>query len=180
MGFQIETPIQLLEWRGMIADMEGGLVPYLIGPFDERQAPALTTITTGILTTHSDGSPFSDGSLYTQAEVDVQLRDDMMIGATNAVFIVSVGGILSRGMYFSIDGRMFIIRKPPELLSDNRVRVHFLPEARANAKAGSSVNFRDPTQLMQISDPKTGAADIVARAAVEPTIELEESFEGLV
>ena len=179
MTFQIIDRLQLLEWRGMIADMEGGLVPYLIGPFDERQAPEIGGDPLDVFTTHGDGTPFSDGTLYSQPAVGVSLRDALPIGATETVFRLAAGGVLLRGQYFSIDGRMFIIRKPPEVLSENRVRVEFLPPARAPALADAHVEFEKPLALMQIADPKSGAVDLSGIYYGEPTIELEESFEGL-
>jgi hypothetical protein len=180
LSFQIITRDQLLEWRGIVTDMQGGLTPFLIGVFDERQAPVAVPgeplFVDGI--PYSDGTLHSDGAGFSQANVEVETEDPIAEGATVATFKVVTGGALSRGMYFSYDGSLYQIARPPVPGSGGRYDVRFLPPTRAPIPAGP-IEFANPLALMQIAEPRSGMIDLSGVYMGEPTIELEESFDGL-
>jgi len=179
-SFQILTRDQLLEWRGLIAAMQGGLNSVVIGVFDDRQAPTPVeggpVVITGVM--HSDGSSFSDGAGYSQSTINLELDQPIDLGDVTATFGITTAGPLRRGMYFSIDDRLSIITKPPEQTS-SKVSVTFWPPARITAPAGRRVEMGRPTGTFQLADPRSGAADLSSIYFADPTLELEESFDGL-
>ena len=179
-SFQILTRDQLLEWRGQIAAMQGGLNSIIMGVFDDRQAPTPVeggpVVISGV--THSDGSGFSDGSGYSQSTINLELDRPMDEGDVTATFGITTAGPLRRGMYFSIDDRLSLITKPPEQTS-SKVTVTFWPPSRIAAPAGKWVEMGRPTGTFQLADPRSGAADLSSIYFADPTLELEESFDGL-
>jgi hypothetical protein len=178
-GFQVYTRDQLLEWRGLIASFEGGLNPFVIGVFDERQAPTPDGMPLMIEDIpHSDGTLFSDGSGYSQSSIEVIAKDGWQDGDVSAVLKVVSAGPLSRGMYFSVADRLSMIVKPPDQSGDE-VEVRFWPPARLPVAANVEANFHNPTLTAQLADPKSGAIDLSGMYYGEPTIEIVESFDGV-
>lgn len=186
-GFPIVTPEQILEWRGLIADLQGGLEDLVISAFDTFQAPVvgdLPPVITGI--PHSDGSFFSDGSGYSQSTIHVKLEADAALRATTARLLIEEAGPLKRGMYFSrrettpvgIRPRMYMITKPPEI-DGNIANITFLPPLRSDAVAGEDLDFADPKATMNLASPDVGALPLEMGRWSRPTLELEESWYGL-
>ncbi|NHT77557.1 hypothetical protein G8E10_17730 [Rhizobiaceae bacterium CRRU44] len=182
-GFPVLSPDRILEWRGIIGALQGGLEDLLIGPFDEFQAPTLgglPPIIGGI--PHSDGSLFSDGSGYSQSTILVSSSGDLDLRRTSARFLIERAGPIKRGMYFTVrsGGRpsMHMITKPPEK-SGGFVDVEFLPPLRFDLPNGSEVDFADPKMLMNLSSPESGDLPLDMGRWSRPSIELEESWNGL-
>lgn len=186
-GFPIVSPEQILEWRGLIGDLQGGLQDLVISAFDSFQAPVvgdLPPIITGI--PHSDGALFSDGTGYSQSTIHVKLGDDRALRATSARLIIGEAGPLKRGMYFSrmeqtpvgMRPRMYMITKPPEVVGDV-ANITFLPPLRSDAIGGEELDFADPRITMNLSSPDVGALPLDYGRWSRPTLELEESWYGL-
>ncbi len=180
--FPVVTRDQILEWRGIIADLQGGLEDLIIGPFDHFRAPVhsgLPPVMTGI--PHSDGSPFSDGAGYRQSSIKVILTSSLALRATSAVLTIEAAGPLRRGMLFTIwtgpRPSMYIITKEPEI-SGNRATIKFLPPLRAAAPAGTEVDFADPKLVMNLASPDSGELPLDMGRWSRPSIELEESWNG--
>ncbi len=181
--FPIVTTDQILEWRGIIADLQGGLEDIIISPFDHLRAPVhsgLPPVITGI--PHSDGSFFSDGSGYSQSSIRVSLSASLGLRATAAVLTIQEAGPLKRGMYFSVyDGMrpsMHIITKPPEI-TGNTATIRFLPPLRSPVSAGNDVDFADPKLVMNLASPDSGELSLDMGRWARPSIELQESWNGL-
>lgn len=186
-NFVIRTPDHIREWRAMIADLQGGLNDLVIGPFDCRQTPryrGLPPIIGDI--PHSDGSLFTDQSGYSQSTIRVSLVKGAALRATQLTLSIDQAGELKRGMYFTIWTivgeavlpRMYLITKPP-LISDDEAVVTFLPPLRVAVKATDTVDFADPVTLMNLSDDDQGELNINLRRFSSPSIELQESWNGL-
>lgn len=153
--FQVFTMDQLLDWRAMVAFLDGGLNSVRMGVFDERQAP--TTV----------------------APIDIALGADLALRATTARFAVASAGTLKRGMYFSIRNRLSVVTRPPEDLGGGLFDVTFWPPARAARSSGEPVEMANPRGTWRLADPKTGRLKLEGNYHGEPSLELEESFEGL-
>ncbi len=181
--FPIVTTEQILEWRGIIADLQGGLEDIVISPFDHLRAPVhggLPPIMTGI--PHSDGSLFSDGSGYSQSTIKVTAQANLGLRATSAVLAIEEAGPLKRGMYFSVYNgmrpSMHVLTKPPEVEGDT-VTVRFLPPLRGPVSAGDEVDFADPKLVMNLASPDVGELALNMGRWGRPSIELQESWNGL-
>jgi hypothetical protein len=181
--FPVVTTDQVLEWRGIIADLQGGLEDVVIGPFDHLRAPVhsgLPPVIGGIR--HSDGSLFSDGSGYSQSSIKVRSKTSLALRATSATLTIDEAGPLKRGMYFTVyDGirpSMYMITKPPEV-EGNTATVRFLPTLRAPVSAGDEVDFADPKLVMNLASPDGGELSLDMGRWGRPSIELQESWNGL-
>lgn len=186
-NFVIRTPDHIREWRGLIADLQGGLNDLVIGAFDCRQAPrplAGPASVGGI--PHSDGSFFSDGSGYRQSTIKVSAASKAELRATSLRLAIGRAGPLKRGMYFTvwtneagvILPRMHMITKPPEVRG-NSATIQFLPPLRAPVAAGAEVDFGSPKLAMNLADDGAGDLDIRLRRFSSPSLELQESWNGL-
>lgn len=181
--FPIVTTDQILEWRGIIADLQGGLEDIIISPFDHLRAPVhsgLPPILNGI--PHSDGSLFSDGSGYSQSTIKVTSKGALGMRATSAVLTIEQAGNLKRGMYFSVyDGlrpSMYVVTKPPEV-EGSTATVRFLPPLRTTVSSGDEVDFADPKLVMNLASPDAGELALDMGRWSRPSIELQESWNGL-
>ncbi|WP_156379607.1 hypothetical protein [Rhizobium sp. Leaf383] len=182
-GFPVLSPEKILEWRGTIGALQGGLEDLLIGPFDEFQAPTLgglPPIITGI--PHSDGALFSDGSGYSQSTILVSSSADLDLRRTSARLRIERAGEIKKGMYFTVRQgarpSMHMITQLPEKTGDF-VDVAFLPPLRFDVPAGSDVDFADPKLLMNLASPESGDLALEMGRWSRPSIELEESWNGL-
>jgi hypothetical protein len=186
-NFIVRTPEQIREWRGLIADLQGGLNDLVIGAFDCRQAPRVAgrpPVIGGI--THSDGSLFSDKSGYRQSTIKVVAARDAAVRATSLRINVQEAGKLERGMYFTIWSlvagvmlpRMYMLTKTPEV-SGSAATIQFLPPLRVAVKEGDEVDFADPKLAMNLASDDGGDLDIRMRRFSSPSLELQESWNGL-
>lgn len=177
-GFVLGEPEQLLEWRGIVASLQGGLEDVMISPYDHLNAPLVDgfpAVINGI--PHSDGAYFSDGSGYSQTTIKVALQGGLGERATRAVFRVIEAGLLKRGHYFSIGRRMYMLTHAPEY-EGNLVSVRFLPPLREAAIHGVDIDFADPRLLMTVESVDTGDMEIDLHIATT-NISLMESYNGL-
>lgn len=186
-NFVVRTPEQIREWRGLVADLQGGLNDLIIGAFDCRQAPrfnGLPPIIKGI--PHSDGSLFSDGTGYSESTIKVRVATAAPRRSTSLRLTVEQAGPLGQGVFFTIwsdEGgvllpRMYMITKPVEVVG-SAATVTFLPPLRIAVEAGREVDFADPCAAMNLASDDTGDLDIRLRRFSSPSIELEESWNGL-
>lgn len=181
--FPIVTTDQVLEWRGIIADLQGGLEDIIISPFDHLRAPVhsgLPPVITGI--PHSDNALFSDGSGYSQSTIKVTAQSSLGLRATSATLAIEKAGTLKRGMFFSVyDGMrpsMYMLTKPPEV-EGSTATVRFLPPLRSPVSAGDEVDFADPKLVMNLASPDAGELALDMGRWGRPSIELQESWNGL-
>lgn len=181
--FPVVTTDQILEWRGIIADLQGGLEDIVISPFDHLRAPVHSGLPPVIADIpHSDGSFFSDEAGYSQSTIKVTLSAGLGLRATSAVLNIQEAGPIKRGMYFSVyDGvrpSMYVITKPPEI-EGNVANIRFLPPLRAPVAAGGEVDFADPKLVMNLASADSGELSLDMGRWGRPSIELQESWNGL-
>lgn len=182
-GFPVLSPEKVLEWRGIVGALQGGLEDLLIGPFDERQAPApngLPPVLTNIF--NPNGVLISDGTSHRQSTIKVYARNNLFLRATSAALVVETAGPIKMGMYFSVRSgdkvSMHMLTRDPAV-SGNVVSVNFLPPLRFDVAAGAEVDFADPKLLMNLSSPESGDLPLDMGRWSRPSIELEESWNGL-
>lgn len=181
--FIVRKPEQILEWRGMVAELEGGLNDLIVGPFDCRQAPVIPGVPPIVLTTHSDGTPFSDGTRYSQSSIVVVADQSLSLRQTTMRVGITAAGDLRKGMYFSVLDerylpRLHIITSVPEI-SGAKASFSFRPPLRAAVSAGARIEFSDPKATMTLANDDAGGLDINLRRFASPSLELVESWNGL-
>lgn len=181
--FPVVDRDQILDWRGIVAAMEGMAGDIIVGVYDERRAPTFGSfppVITGI--PHSDGAKFSDGSGYSQSTIRVTLSGDRQLRATSATLTIHQAGALRRGMYFSVyDGlrpSLHIITKTPEISGD-QATIQFRPPLRFPVKSGETVDFATPKAVMNLASSDEGALDLDMGRWARPSLELVESWNGL-
>ncbi len=184
---KVRTADEVREWRWLIASAQGGLNDIVVGLFDCRQAPRPvygTGVELGGIP-HSDGALFSDGGGYSQSLVRTWLHDDPAARATNIVVDVEIAGPIRRGMYFSINNRLYIVTSNPVILvaggvfgAGQRVSFDFLPPLRAAASYGSVVEFGKPKATMRLADPDTGRLELALGKTGSPSVDMVEAWDG--
>ncbi|RYG84701.1 MAG: hypothetical protein EON59_13250, partial [Alphaproteobacteria bacterium] len=101
-NMSLRTPAQRRLWQAMMMRLRGGateiIVPFPFGdlapwPGGKPSGP--------ILTTHSDGSSFSDGSLYSQPSLAYSLGEAVLDGDTQACIRRGNGANLQGGEFFT-------------------------------------------------------------------------------
>ena len=180
--FPVVTRDQILEWRGIIADLQGGLEDLIIGPFDHLRAPVYGDLPAMVESPFTPaGVLLADGATWRQSTIKVTLATNVALRATSAVLAIQAAGPLKRGMLFTIwNGlrpSMYMISRPPEI-SGNKATVKFLPPLRAAAPAGTDVDFADPKLVMNLASPDSGELPLDMGRWSRPSIELEESWNG--
>lgn len=155
----IVTKDQELAWRGMVTALQGGLNSFVIGVFDDRQAPVQTTL----------------------AAIDVKLTSALAEGAVTAAVTVTNGAALKTGMFFSIADRLYQLTTDaaPVAGFTNRFTFKFLPPAREAAASAAVCNFADPTMTAAFADPMTGMLKLGRNYFGESTLQVEEAEYGL-
>lgn len=181
--FPIVHRDQILDWRGIIAALQGMAGDLVVGPLDDLRAPTFGSyppVITGI--PHSDGALFSDGSGYGQSTIRITLASSHPLRATSAILNIHQAGALRRGMYFSVyDGirpSLHIITKPPEI-DGSQAKIQFLPPLRFPVGGGETVDFASPKAVMNLASADEGALDLDMGRWSRPSLELVESWNGL-
>lgn len=165
----------ILEYRGLIAALDGSANDLIIGPFDCGLAPFMSGASQIGGIPFSDDSFFSDGAGFSQSAILVNLAGDMQMGATSATLAIEAAGTIRRGMYFSISNRLYIITSVPEM-SGSTVSFSFMPPLRQDAFNGGSVEFARPKATMRLMDSESGEMTINVRRFARPSLQLEESY----
>lgn len=104
--------------------------------------------------THSDGTPFSDGSLYAGSHVGY-LAEAVALRATTAKITLPTGAALFGAEPFTMVGsiyldRLYAVRRVVSVdNATNTYTVSFAKPAREAYPAGATVDFGDPRCLMR-------------------------------
>lgn len=104
-----------------------------------------------ILTTHSDGTPHADGSLYSQPAIGVEMVEAVGIGAT-VVKLRKVFGIEElSGIRFSYQHALYATGFPISIEGDVW-QVRITPPVRAPIPAGAELEVGFPTCLVHLAE----------------------------
>lgn len=166
MTIPLRSDDAILELRALTLD--GRAAELLIGPYDQRRAPWGTEPITGLaitpgrreraITVYPDyvGMPAVTG-LPTFA-----LAQNAALNATQITVTRARGGLLRRGMFFSIGDRLHAIRSiSGENGGAGPIDLTIRPWLLDDYGAGTALNFVDPRCVMR------PATDDTARAALE-------------
>jgi len=106
-----------------------------------------------LLSTHSDGSTFSDGSHYSQQAVVVETVDAVAIGATSMKLRLVTGIDSLAGVRFSHQHALYVTGLP-SLIDDDEWTVPVAPAVRAPIPAGAELEFALPTCLVRLASDR--------------------------
>lgn len=153
-GVCLSTPAERRMWN-IVAEHCGGMAGLLAVPvpsFDSAPWPA-GAVEGRILTSHSDGSSFSDGSLYSQPAIGVEMVNAAPIAATS-VTLRAVHGIEElSGIRFSYQHAMYRTGRPT-LIDGTDWTVRISPAIRAAIPAGAALEVGMPTCLVRLADDR--------------------------
>jgi hypothetical protein len=106
-----------------------------------------------IETTHSDGTPFSDGSLYSQGTIKVYSDGVTEIGATFINLRIENALPNLSGVWFSYNHALYETG-PASSISGDTWGVRIFPSVREQIPDGAELNFSTPTCLCHLASDR--------------------------
>lgn len=106
-----------------------------------------------ILTSHSDGASFSDGSLYSQGAISIKSVGATAIGATSIKLRVTTGFPFLSGVRFSYQHALYetgFTGDPDGGVFESPI----FPSVRAPIPAGADLEFDNPTCLVHLKEDR--------------------------
>lgn len=179
-------PSRLRLLRALLVQMRGGAAEIVMPFCDEPQAPWPSGVTPGarLLTTHSDGTAFSDGARHDQSPLSFQLEAPIAENDTEALIRRVVGADLQAGQMFTLvhpsaGARAYCVgsvtREGPDLFG-----VTFDVPAREDAAAGTDCDFARPRCTMRFLPGQGGSWPTITRGwKAQAGWRFVESFEHL-
>lgn len=171
---------RLRAFRALSALLNGPATPVLVPVFERDRAPWPLADGKPVMempTTHSDGTPFSDGFAYAQSVIDATSAV-AALGATALTITFNTGGTLEGGMLFSIKENLYLTKTvflnsagPPSVYSCT-----FLPPLRAAVTAGTVLNFDTPVCRCTLAGPGGLPLTIQYGSHARPSVSFTEDF----
>lgn len=106
-----------------------------------------------LLSDHSDGSSFSDGSQYSQQAIVVETVEAVAIGATSMTLRLVTGIDSLAGVRFSYQHALYKTGFPTTV-DDDEWTVPVTPAVRAPIPAGAELEFALPTCLVRLASDR--------------------------
>jgi len=176
-GVALTNPSQRRSWNMMRQQFGGmaGSVAVPVWSHDLAEWPAGAS-NGELLSPHSDGSPFSDGSLYSQRiPIDVEMVSLAEIGDTSVTLRLVYGINSLSGIRFSYNHALYETGMPT-LISGDEWTLPIFPAIRADIPAGAELEVAMPTCLVKLAADRgmdvsftAGRFDMVDVAFVEDT-----------
>jgi hypothetical protein len=150
-GVALDTPAKRRMWNATATDLSGmaGLVAVPVWSLDSAAWPT-GAVNGQILTLHSDGTGFSDGTFYAQPAIGVTLVGALAIGDTSATLRIGHGIEELGGVLFSYQHALYKTGMPT-LISGDDWTVPITPAVRAPIPAGADLEFSLPTCLVRLA-----------------------------
>lgn len=147
--FDLDDPETAIAWDAIDAYMDGGLRAMIVPLCDAVHQPAFSYAGTP----HSDGTPFSDETLYQTPGTDVTLAADAALRAT--VIQIDIAALNGNPLgWFSIDHENWRHRcyKVAEILAqtETTATISIRPPLREATVAGTPLDFASPRCVMRI------------------------------
>lgn len=138
--------------RAMIARMQGGLEPVLLGPFDCAHGPLASGAVGRVRgIPYSDGALFSDGGGFVNTAVLAETTESVELRETELTMALQGGLQIEAGQYFSLPGdRLHIVTSAVEYAPANWT-VQFWPPARGALAGAQPVELAQPRCKMRLS-----------------------------
>lgn len=166
----LRTPDQIRSWRAIRHGQQGGVVPVNISICEIRQAPRGAGGSSYSSVPHSDGTSFSDGSLYAGSVVSAVTVSEISQHSTQVVIFVDGDAAILGGEYFSLEygeGRhelhVITYSEPVE----GGYLVKFEPPSRASHLAGADVEFAHPKCTMRLAESSGMSGDMLINRRID-------------
>lgn len=178
----VNKPEKVLALRALLAALDGRAGTVLVGPVEVSRAPWFVDPLTGGKITYCRGEadatqdPAWDANADTSADLDFRLRDGAPLNATSFILDRYRGGLLSPGMYFSLDDRMHVITAlgSPDTGAQG-IALTFRPWLRANYPDQHRLEFGRPVCTMRLASDDTGALELQLSRFGTVTLDLVEA-----
>lgn len=140
------TRDRVLLWRGFKSAIRYGAVPFVFPVCDIRHQPTKGRVSVP----HSDGSSFSDDSLYGSGDCEAVTTADAVLRATQVSLELTTGKPVIGGERFTIDHPAMRHRcyQIGQVLSPTTFQFH--PPLREAVPAGTQVDFNNPRCVMRV------------------------------
>jgi hypothetical protein len=152
----IDQGDQVLAFRALRAEMEGGAHHLLVPTFDEGQAPwpAAGGYDANVNEPEewSDSTLWSDGTGWYAPEILVSVAAAASLRDTSIVIGVAVAGTIKAGQYFSLHGGHLHEIKRIIAVNGTERTIAISPPLRAAIAIGERVEFERPTCRMRLSE----------------------------
>lgn len=155
---------KVLAFRAVMAQMQGPLVPWLIGPYDRARTPATRAkiraeVDTG--TPFSDKQPFSDDTLFGQPYPLAMLRSNRAVRSTSLVVRCRTGVEIVSGQYLGINDRLYLVARTEPYGTNVRDKtVTIWPPLRQAADAGTLIEVENPVCPMRLVGPDSPTLEL--------------------
>lgn len=170
------TRDRVMLWRAFKSAIRYGAVPFVFPVCDIRHQPSNGPVSVS----HSDGSSFSDDSLYDGADCVAELSADATLRATQISLAMTLGKPLIGGERFTIDHPTVRHRCYQIGLvlaqTESSATVQFHPPLREAAEAGTAVDFNNPRCVMK-ADGRL-AAPLAGPRWASGSVRFVEDFSG--
>lgn len=130
----------------------------------------------GGLVPHDDGTPFDDGSLYSQGLVDLQMASFAPLGAT-IVTLRLVHAPTASGIRFSYEHAMYETGRILAQPSADTYQVEIFPAIRRAIPAGAQLEADRPTVLCHLATDSEMDLDFPAAGMARPTVNFIEAVD---
>lgn len=148
---------QIRAWRVIQYGSQGGVFPVNIPICDLRQAPRPSGWMHGSHVPHSDGTPFSDTSLYASDTIIATLTTDADLRDTSIRVTFESDSVPQGGEYFSLaygeDRHELHVVLSAVPVSGNTYDLTFVPPLRADHLAGETITWDHPTGTFVLAQP---------------------------
>lgn len=144
-----------LAWRAITDGMDGGAVAVVVHFCDRLHQPVGDLA----LVPHSDGTPFSDDSLYRSSGAEGSLLADAALRATSIRMSIASEKPLIGGELFTIVHPNWGERAYRIIRIDGDT-VHIRPPLREAAPAGTVLDFDDPRCRMRLVGAPSNATNM--------------------
>lgn len=170
--FYLDDPEVALAYRALSVIAEDGLNPIFVPLCDARHQPTQGRVTVP----HSDGSSFSDETLYQQQDGEAVTTADAPLRATSlAIQAVSFARALQGGEWFSID-HPTMRHRCYRVGTIQGGTITFRPPLREAVPAGATLNFGDPLCTMRVDGAMRSPSTFGYAEA--PSLRFVEHFPG--
>lgn len=129
-----------------------------------------------VLVPHSDGTSFSDGSLYRQGSISVRVVDNVPMGATSVKLQALSAENDLVGIRFSYNHALYETG-PANSISGTIWDVAIFPAARAPIPAGSDLEVNLPTCLVHLEDDRGMDISLNAIQITERSVSFVEATD---
>jgi hypothetical protein len=164
-------------WNTIETDLAGraGLIAVPVWSFDsapyasgEREPLALTS--------HDDGTPFDDGSLYQQGAIDIQMAAFAPLGAT-VITLRLINAATAAGIRFSYQHAAYKTGRILSELGDGAFQVSIFPAIRQAIPAGAQLDVDNPTCLCHLAEDRGMDLGLNNTEIDTATVEFVEAVE---